>query len=123
MHTLHISVYTHVPYHSACSSHVILSLLLSHTHTHTHTQACLWDTSDLSVLRCVRVSNTVLQVDVRGGSLVIGSTLIQLVDTENLEKRRTIADDTVSDESLEVCEGGREGGSEYVRILGHVGSM
>ena len=75
--------------------------------THTHTQACLWDTSDLSVLRCVRVSNTVLQVDVRGGSLVIGSTLIQLVDTENLEKRRTIADDTVSDESLEVCEGVR----------------
>ena len=35
---------------------------------------------------------------------MIGSTLIQLVDIDNLEKRRTIADDTVSDESLEVCE-------------------
>ena len=67
------------------------------------------------------MSNTVLQVDVKGGSLVIGSTLIQLVDTENLEKRRTIADDTVSDESLEVCEGVRELVRKAVKILCEVG--
>jgi len=63
--------------------------------------ACFWDTSDLSVMRCVRVTNTVLQVDLQGGFLAIGSTNIQLVDTNNLDKRRTVADDTVSDESLQ----------------------
>ena len=72
-----------------------------------HVQACFWDTSDLSVMRCVRVTNTVLRADIQGGFLAIGSTSVQLVDTCNLDKRRTVADDTVSDESLEV---GRVGG-------------
>ena len=101
----------HIPVRSAR-----LFKLLSHIHLKfplLHIQACFWDTSDLSVMRCFRVTNTVLQVDLQGGFLAIGSTNIQLVDTNNLDKRRTVADDTVSDESLQVClVGGWEGGRD-----------
>ena len=33
--------------------------------------------------------------------LVVGSTSIQIIDMDNLEKRRTVADDSNEDESLE----------------------
>jgi len=102
--------------HVSARSH---ARLIIHVHVLPHIQACFWDTSDLSVMRCVRVTNTVLQVDLQGGFLAIGSTNIQLVDTTNLDKRRTVADDTVSDESLQVClVGGWESGRGFVKWEG-----
>ena len=49
----------------------------------------------------MHLTNTVLDISMHGNSyLLLGSTTIQLVDMESLEKRRTVADDTQEDENL-----------------------
>ena len=65
-------------------------------------QAHFLDTSDLSELDSVRLTNTVLDLAVYDHThLAIGSTSIQVIDIENRDRRRTVADDTNDDESLE----------------------
>ena len=49
----------------------------------------------------MHLTDTVLDISMHGGShMILGSTSIQLVDMDALEKRRIIADDTQEDENL-----------------------
>ena len=65
-------------------------------------QVYIWDTSDFSKDKLtLRFNNTVLDIDVHGeNQLVVGSTAVQLINLDNLDRRRTIADDMGSDENL-----------------------
>ena len=65
-------------------------------------QARFLDTSDLSELDSVRLSDTVLDLAVYDHThLAIGSTSIQVIDIDNRDRKRTVADDSNDDESLE----------------------
>ena len=56
---------------------------------------------DLSETNSVSLPDTVLDMSTYGGNhLVLGSTSIQLVDLNELEKRQTIADNVQDDENL-----------------------
>lgn len=60
------------------------------------------DTSDLSEIRSIQLQDTILDMDTHDHTyLVIGSTFVQIIDMDNPEKRRIIADDSNEDESLE----------------------
>ena len=65
-------------------------------------QVSFWDTSDLSVTRCIHFSDTVLTVVIWSQYLAVGSATIQLANTTNPDWRRTVADDTREDEDIEV---------------------
>lgn len=48
------------------------------------------------------MTDTVLDIDEwEDTNLLVGSTSVQLINIENLERKRTIADDSCEDESLE----------------------
>ena len=66
-------------------------------------QVYIWDTTDFSKEKTtLKFTNTILDIDIHGDNqLVVGSTTVQFMYLDNLEKRRTIADDMGSDESLE----------------------
>lgn len=65
-------------------------------------QVYIWDTSDLSKEKLtLRFNNTVLDIDIHGDNqLLVGSTTVQLINLDNTDRRRTIADDMGSDENL-----------------------
>ena len=64
-------------------------------------QVKFFDMVDLAESYSIRVLDTVLGVSLYATThLILGSTSIQLVDVEALEKRRTIADDSQEDENL-----------------------
>lgn len=69
-------------------------------------QAVFWDASTLTLMQSIRLLDTVLGVDMWSQFLVVGSSTIQLVNLHNTDWKRTIADDTKEDESLEVSVGG-----------------
>ena len=80
-----------------CISNILMS-----KYKHTRTQVCLWKISDLSPENTIRVTDTVLAVDQwEDTHLVVGSTSVQVINIDILEKRRTVADDSCEDESLE----------------------
>lgn len=56
----------------------------------------------MSLVRSLRVSDTVLSLSSWSRYLCIGYTSIQLADTDAFEWKRTVADDTNDDENLEV---------------------
>lgn len=65
-------------------------------------QVYIWDTSDFSKEGLkLRFNNTILDIDIHGEKqLVVGSTTVQLINLDSLDRRRTIADDMGSDENL-----------------------
>ena len=65
-------------------------------------QATFWDVSDLTLQRCVRMQDTVLQVGLCGDRVVISSTMITLNSLSDTNQRRIVADDVHEDESLMV---------------------
>ena len=65
-------------------------------------QATFWDVSDLTLQRCVRMQDTVLQVGLCGDQVVISSTMITLNSLSDTNQRRIVADDVHEDESLTV---------------------
>ena len=67
-------------------------------------QSVIWgiDGSELCPTHEIRVSDTVLGVACHAHYIVMGTTSIQLTDTDNFDWRRTVADDGIDDESLKV---------------------
>ena len=56
-------------------------------------QVLLWDTPSSTVMKEVKVSNPVLALDVWNHYLAIGSTSVQLVDTNSKKPRRIMVID------------------------------
>ena len=56
-------------------------------------QVLLWDTPSSTVMKEVKVSNPVLALDVWTHYLAIGSTSVQLVDTNSKKPRRIMVID------------------------------
>ena len=69
-------------------------------------QSVIWgiDGSELSPTHEIRVSDTVLGVACHANYIAMGTTSIQLTDTNNFDWRRTVADDNLDDENLRVRE-------------------
>ena len=68
-------------------------------------QATVWnDSSDngLTVEHQFKLSNTVVSISCHSHFVAMGSTSVQLTNVDNFEWRRTVADDSHEDESLEV---------------------
>ena len=58
----------------------------------------------LTIEHQFKLSNTVPSISCHSHFVAMGSTSVQLTNTENFEWRRTVADDSHEDESLEVIE-------------------